>query len=73
MTPLLYAPTCGNFRYRDHEAFLTNELVRKIMSLAREVKPDMVLTYLYMDYNPEHVAGPEATVRAISVPAILDT
>lgn len=62
---VLGATSLGNLGYPDSKVYLTDELVMKIMNLVREVKPDIVYTHYYKDYNPDHVAASQATVWAV--------
>jgi LmbE family N-acetylglucosaminyl deacetylase len=62
---VLGAESLGTLGYPDHKAYMTDELVMKIMQLVREVKPDMVYTHYHGDYNPDHIATSQATVSAI--------
>lgn len=62
---VLGATSLGSLGYPDSEAYVTDELVTKVMNLVREAKPDIVFTHFYRDYTPDHVAASEAAVGGV--------
>ena len=62
---ILGAISLGTLGFHDHRAYLADELVMKIMGVIREIKPDIIYTHYYNDYNPDHVATSQATWSAV--------